>query len=277
MTRAARILLASAALTLLMPAIASAKGAPSIAFVPGPTFDYGTVGYGAESSQAFVLTNSGGVATAALSIGRTGPSSYSITADGCSATSLGPKKFCTITVRYSPGIDSEISDVERMTLSASSRKPSAAATVALSATVGPAVNRAPVATNDTFNHTEDVGSDLSLGNVMVNDSDADGDPLILWACTGGSADTAGVADPATALPGLSVQRTGCILTIGTDLGVSNITIDTSGTSMVTIGFPFALLSTGDSLTLTMDYTITDPYGNQDSATMDVVLSGITPG
>jgi hypothetical protein len=52
-------------------------------------------------SQAFTLTNTGDKATSALTITLSG-SAFTKTAEGCSATSLGKGKSCSVTVRYSP-------------------------------------------------------------------------------------------------------------------------------------------------------------------------------
>src|SRR5262249_7190630 len=79
---------------------ANAPGSPpSLSWSPATSgvFDFGTR-TGAVSQQ-FTLTNSGGSASAALTIEvspTAGP--FTITADGCSGTSLGPKRSCKVTV-----------------------------------------------------------------------------------------------------------------------------------------------------------------------------------
>src|SRR5439155_1244390 len=45
---------------------------------------------------------SGGRATGTLAVALSGSSAFTITADGCTARSLGPTKSCTVTVRYAP-------------------------------------------------------------------------------------------------------------------------------------------------------------------------------
>jgi hypothetical protein len=79
-------------------------GAPSITWSPatGGGFDFGTVGVGDSQSQTFTLTNSGGSATADLTVTLSGPDAFTVTQDGCSGTSLGPRKSCQVTVQYAP-------------------------------------------------------------------------------------------------------------------------------------------------------------------------------
>lgn len=277
MGRAPRILLAAAALTLLVPGFASAKGAPSISFVPGPTFGFGQVALGSAATQAFVLTNSGGVATAALTISLTGSSAFTITANTCSATSLGPKKSCSVTVQYSPGSDTEIGTTETGTLSASSRKPAASAGVALSATVGQAANQPPLAADDTFLTDEGVASGWSLGNVLLNDSDADNDAIALSGCVNASGDITNVADQATGVPGIIAQLVGCELSVGTNNGAFNLTIGQGGAATVSVDTgAFTGLAAGDWVDLTIDYSIVDEYGGSDVGRLTVRIYGLSP-
>jgi uncharacterized repeat protein (TIGR01451 family) len=94
--------------------------APSLSWSPatGGAFDFGAQADAAE--QQFTLTNSGGSASAALTVMVSPPSGpFTITADGCTGRSLGPRKSCVVTVRYSPGTGSDSA-----TLSAGSPKPS---------------------------------------------------------------------------------------------------------------------------------------------------------
>ena len=100
------VLVAAAAL-LLVPAAGQAGGAPSIAWSPTTsdgTYDYGAVNVGQTASQTFTLTNSGGRATGTLAVALSGPSAFTITADGCTARSLGPGKSCNVTVQYAPTV-----------------------------------------------------------------------------------------------------------------------------------------------------------------------------
>src|SRR5438034_5490063 len=97
------VLVAAAAL-LLVPAAGQAAGAPALAWSPSTNggFDYGAVTVGQTASQTLTLTNSGGRATGTLAVALSGSSAFTITADGCSATSLGPTKSCSVTVQYAP-------------------------------------------------------------------------------------------------------------------------------------------------------------------------------
>ncbi len=112
--------------------VALAGGAPSIAFTPS-SHDYATTDPGTTASQTFVLTNTGGSATGALTVSLSGSSAMSVTADGCTAKSLGPRKSCSVTVRYAP---TTVVSSDTGTLTAMSKKPSAIATASLSGTSG---------------------------------------------------------------------------------------------------------------------------------------------
>lgn len=52
--------------------------------------------------QTFVLKNSGGSATVALTVSLSGSVAFTKRADSCTATSLGPNKMCSVTVTYAP-------------------------------------------------------------------------------------------------------------------------------------------------------------------------------
>src|SRR5881397_48266 len=95
---------ALAAVALLVPAAGQAGGAPALGFTPSTNgaYDYGTVVVCQTASRTFTLTNSGGSATAALTVALTGSAAFTKTADACTATSLGPGKSCSVTVTYSP-------------------------------------------------------------------------------------------------------------------------------------------------------------------------------
>ena len=99
--------LAAAAAALLVPAAGQAASTPAaLAWSEGGStltpYSYGTLDAGATASQTFTLTNSGGRASAALTVALTGSSAFSISSDSCTATSLGPAKSCQVTVAYSP-------------------------------------------------------------------------------------------------------------------------------------------------------------------------------
>jgi len=72
-----------------------------LALSPMP-FDYGTVSVGGRPTQQFRLVNSGGTATGALLVTLSGSTAFTLTADLCSAVSLGGGKSCTITVQFAP-------------------------------------------------------------------------------------------------------------------------------------------------------------------------------
>jgi hypothetical protein len=76
------------------------------------SYDFGTVdGVGGQTAtQTLTLTNSGKSATgtlAAVALTNTSGAAFSITSDGCSGLSLGPKKFCQVTVEYAPTTNGE--------------------------------------------------------------------------------------------------------------------------------------------------------------------------
>jgi hypothetical protein len=101
-----RIFVAVAAVTgmLLAATAGQAGGPPSIAWSPSTSggFDFGTVAVGHTASQTFTLTNTGGSASAALTVTLSGPATFSIAEDNCTGTSLGPRKSCDVTVEYAP-------------------------------------------------------------------------------------------------------------------------------------------------------------------------------
>src|SRR5215210_1701874 len=96
---------AAASIALLAPTAGHADGGPVLAWSPttsSGTFDYGAVDVGQTSSQQFTLTNSGGSASGMLKIALSGSAAFTITADACTGTSLGPRKSCAVTVQYAP-------------------------------------------------------------------------------------------------------------------------------------------------------------------------------
>jgi hypothetical protein len=108
-----RVMVATgAALALLVPAAAasaaSVAGPPTLSWQKSGTavnsYSYGTVSAGTAHSQTFVLANSGGSASSALTITLAAGSSpaFSNTADACTGTSLRPGESCRVTVIYAP-------------------------------------------------------------------------------------------------------------------------------------------------------------------------------
>ena len=120
----------TASAVLLTAAVGQAGGPPSLSWSPSTSggFDFGTVGVGDSHSQTFTLTNSGGSASADLTISLSGPTTFTVTSDGCTGTSLGPRKSCTVTIRYAPTA-SGVSDP--VTLDATGKKEAADARVRL--------------------------------------------------------------------------------------------------------------------------------------------------
>lgn len=122
----ALVVVALLAGALLVPT-ALASGVPSIAF-SASSYEYGTIDAGTVASHTFVLTNTGSAATGALSATLSGSSAFAKTADTCTGASIGPKKSCSVTVRYAPTAQGASSSA---TLTAASKKPLAVATVSL--------------------------------------------------------------------------------------------------------------------------------------------------
>jgi len=131
--RTAAVTLVGLAALLLAPG-ASARTGPITTFAPQTSggFDYGIVPDGGHRDQTFTLTNSGGTATGALIVSLTGSSAYSKVGDTCTAASIGPGKRCGITIRYAPTGKS----TDTAALTATSTKPAARATIALTGTGG---------------------------------------------------------------------------------------------------------------------------------------------
>jgi hypothetical protein len=115
---------------MAVPAAASVRGAPSIAFTPA-SLDYGTLSVGQTASQTFVLKNSGGSATGALTVSLSGSVAFTKRADSCTATSLGPNKMCSVTVTYAP---TTTGTSDSATLTATGKTERATATAALTGT-----------------------------------------------------------------------------------------------------------------------------------------------
>jgi hypothetical protein len=116
MHRRIGIIVAAAAMGMLVAGTsAQAAATPVLAWSPttsGGTYDFGTIdGVGGKTAtQTFTLTNSGRSATgtlAAVALTNTSGTAFSITSDGCSGLSLGPKKFCQVTVEYAPTTSGE--------------------------------------------------------------------------------------------------------------------------------------------------------------------------
>ena len=138
------------ALLMVVPTMgrAVASGTAVLAWTPTTSagvYDFGAVAPGQSVTKTFTLTNSGGVATSALAMGLTGSSAFTKTADTCLATSIGPKKTCTVTIRFAP---TALGQVASATLTGSSKKPAASASLTLRASgtkAAPSISTTPSA------------------------------------------------------------------------------------------------------------------------------------
>jgi hypothetical protein len=99
------------------------------------------------------LANSGGSASAALTVTITGPA-FTLLADTCTGISLGPRKSCTVTVDYTPGAGG---GTDAGTLTAVGVKTAAVASLKLSGTVPDIVSM-----TSPGNQTSTVGGTVSL-------------------------------------------------------------------------------------------------------------------
>ena len=161
-------LLLVAALALLAPAVGQAASRPAIAFNPSSN-DYGTIDANTTASQTFTLRNSGGKATSALKVTLTGSSAFLVTADGCTGTSLGPRKSCSVTVQYKP---TAVGSTDSATLTASSKKPPPTASALLTGKTNG---------SDCDSIFNDPSFDRLYGALGTNSTFAAGDVLTLSA------------------------------------------------------------------------------------------------
>jgi centrosomal CEP192-like protein len=172
--------LAVGSVALAVPTWAQAGTPPSLSFLSSPSPAYGSVAVGQSLDRTFTLKNTGGSSTAALQLNLSGATAFTIPAGGdqCSAVALGPKKKCTVTVRYTPA-SAGASDIAW--LSAVSKKPAASAALTLtgeSASSWPAPQCwAP--TGDGYTDVEYLGPANTYGNALIF-STVDG------SCTGPS-------------------------------------------------------------------------------------------
>jgi virginiamycin B lyase len=152
---------------LFAPAGALAAALPALAFTPSTngTYDFGAVKVGETVSQTFTLTNSGGSASAAITIALSGSEAFTQTADTCTGTSLGPKKSCIVTVDYTPEAAGQ-TDVG--TLTATAKKLDGAAELALTGT-GAAIRHVYWAQtlSDTIGRAGVDGSDVNQSFIVL--------------------------------------------------------------------------------------------------------------
>lgn len=109
MRRSTRYLtvLGAAVAALAFVAPAGAGSPPVVHFEASPSPSYGSVAVGMSLERTYTLRNTGGTASASLKASVTPSTAFTIPAGGdrCSATSLGPRKACTVTVRYTPAAE----------------------------------------------------------------------------------------------------------------------------------------------------------------------------
>jgi len=208
---------------------------------PLQPYAYPVIAKGSTESKTFVVTNTGGAATGALSVALSGKSVavFHKTADACTAVSLGPHKSCTVTVAYQPATEGAADSV---TLMVTSKKPVAKASASLTGTsFGP-----PIANPDNYTTSEDTVLTVSAPGVLANDSDPDGDTLSVAQVNGSAADVG----KAVSLP------SGAVLTVNPD---GSFAYDPNGS--------FAAGGT-DSFT----YTVEDSHGDEAIATVTITVT-----
>src|SRR5436190_692397 len=123
--------LAGAAVAAFPVAVANATQLkPAVTITPSTngTYSFGSLTAPQITSQQFTVANTGGSATSALFVALVGSPTFSVTADSCSAISLGPRKSCYVTVQYAATTDGQN---ETATLWATSNKAPAYASVTL--------------------------------------------------------------------------------------------------------------------------------------------------
>ncbi|MCA8928736.1 MAG: cadherin-like domain-containing protein [Alphaproteobacteria bacterium] len=113
-------------------------------------------------------------------------------------------------------------------------------------------NQAPVAVNDAFSGDE---AGPIAGNVLANDSDADGGVLAVAAVNGSAA----------AVGSTIALASGALLTVNAD---GTFSYDTNGA--------FDALVTGQSASDGFTYTVVDGQGGSDSATVALTIAGVSP-
>jgi hypothetical protein len=100
---AAGTLLAAATVLAGTAQAGAVPSPPRLVFTP-PSGVYGQAAVGSRAAKKFTLANQGGSATGMLTLRKSGPgrAAFTIAANTCAATSLGPRKTCTFTVRFHP-------------------------------------------------------------------------------------------------------------------------------------------------------------------------------
>jgi hypothetical protein len=105
-TRRLVVVAGLAVVALLIPATGQAKAPPpSLAWSPTTgtnIYDYGSLDVNATAPVVFTLTNTGGKSAGTVWVTLTGGSAFTITADTCSGSALGPNRTCNVTVKFAP-------------------------------------------------------------------------------------------------------------------------------------------------------------------------------
>jgi hypothetical protein len=161
--------IASAVLALTAPAHAGSP--PVLQFQPSPVPAFGSVAVGQPSVRTFILTNTGGTATAALKV-TLGPSAaFTIPAGGdkCTAVSLGPKKSCAVTVSYTPAAAGAN---DSATLTASGKKPAQPASLTLTGSSPTGSLSAAVSPNPDVVADATIGVPVARSYTATNESGA---------------------------------------------------------------------------------------------------------
>jgi uncharacterized repeat protein (TIGR01451 family) len=196
---------------------------PSLVFSPASPFGFGNVLVGQSMSQTFTLTNAGGMATTALKLSRAGAAAFTITADTCTGTSLGPKKSCTFTAQFAPTAQGLVGG----SVTATGVR-GATATLSLSGTgtvpqndvsvtkvddhggssIAPSVGTVIPGTSVTYTVTVSNAGPATATNVGVADPVPTGITLLSWSGTDGSSGVGNLIDTIGSLaPGASVTYT----------------------------------------------------------------------
>jgi hypothetical protein len=236
MYRRIGIIVTAAAMGMLVAGTpAQAAATPVLTWSQGGTtitsYDFGTVdGVGGQTAtQTFTLTNTGKSATGTLAaVALTSGTAFSITSDGCSGLSLGPNKFCQVTVQYAPTMNGEI---DSATLTATGEHVSASLPLTGQGGTADLTLSPGTLTGTDSNGTNDYGYDFGL----VGSSSVTGTFTVTNSGTGTS-NTLGLADCCTTGFTLSNdQTTGSTLAPG-GTATFQLTLSPSSLSCTGPGF-----------------------------------------
>ena len=161
------MVVAPAALASGVPPVGGSSAPPALAFTPS-SWTAGPIAPETTTMQTFTLTNTGGRASGALTVTVSGPAAFTLTADTCTGTSLGPDKQCSVTVQYAPTSDGE-NDTATLT-AIGTQAPPVTAPLAGSASPYPKSQADCQALGGTFS------TDPATNQVAVNAAD------FIWSC-----------------------------------------------------------------------------------------------